>query len=61
MDIEMAIKEHYGELLDFLGDLFSFIFEGLESRYGKELKAVCEQFEFEPFRNKNPVVKLTFE
>lgn len=61
LDIEMAIKEHYGELLDFLGELLSFIFEGLEQRYGKELKAINEQFEFEPFRNKTPVLKLTFE
>lgn len=57
----MAIKEHYMELLEFLGDLFSFIFTGLETRYAKELKAINEQFEFEPFKNKNPVVKLTFE
>lgn len=61
LDIEMAIKEHYMELLEFLGDLFSFIFTGLETRYAKELKAINEQFEFEPFKNKNPVVKLTFE
>jgi aspartyl/asparaginyl-tRNA synthetase len=61
LNIEMAIKEHYMELLELLEDLFSYIFEGLETRYAKELIAVNEQFEFEPFKNTNHVVKLTFE
>ena len=30
LDIEMAIKEHYFEILDFFGELFPFIFKGLE-------------------------------
>lgn len=60
LDVEMAIKEHYYELLDFLGDMFVHIFEGLETRFGKELKAINEQFEFEPFRCKKPALKLTY-
>lgn len=57
----MAIKEHYFEILDFFGELFPFIFNGLETRYARELKAINEQFEFEPFKCKYPVVKITFE
>eukprot|EP01017_Pseudomicrothorax_dubius_P039689 TRINITY_DN6117_c0_g1_i2.p1 TRINITY_DN6117_c0_g1~~TRINITY_DN6117_c0_g1_i2.p1 ORF type:complete len:586 (-),score=242.56 TRINITY_DN6117_c0_g1_i2:368-2125(-) len=61
LDIEMAIKEHYFEILDLLGDLFAYIFEGLETRYAAELKAISAQYPFEPFKCKRPVVKLTFE
>jgi len=37
------------------------MFEQLSKRYERELKAINEQFEFEPFKCKYPVVKLTFE
>jgi aspartyl/asparaginyl-tRNA synthetase len=37
LDLEMEIKESYTELMDILGDLFVYIFEGLEKRYNKEL------------------------
>lgn len=60
MDIEMSIKEHYYELLDFFSELFPYIFNNIEKRYGKELAAINEQFEFPPFKCKIPVVKLTF-
>lgn len=40
LDMEMAFNEHYYEVLDVFSDLFSFIFEGLESRYKDELQAV---------------------
>lgn len=33
LDIEMTIKEHYFELLDFMGDLFVHIFKGLDSKF----------------------------
>ena len=42
----MAIKEHYMEILEFFGELLPFIFEGLATRYARELKAINEQFEF---------------
>lgn len=42
----MAIKEHYFEVLDLFGELFPFIFKGLQERYARELKAINEQFEF---------------
>lgn len=61
LDLEMAIKEHYFEVLDFFGELFPFIFNGLEERFSRELKAINEQFEFEPFKCKYPIVRITFE
>ena len=34
LDFEMAIHEHYFELLDVIEALFIYIFENLNSRYG---------------------------
>jgi len=61
LDIEMTMKENYHELLDFFGEMFGYIFKGLETTYAKELATINEQFPFEPFKFKYPVVKLTFE
>ena len=61
LDIEMVINEHYYELMDFMADLFVYIFEGVEKRYSGELKAIDNQYPFEPFVCKKPVLKLTFE
>jgi aspartyl-tRNA synthetase len=61
LDIEMVINEHYFELMDFMGELFIYIFEGIEKRYAAELKAIDHQYPFEPFVCKKPVLKLTFE
>lgn len=60
LDLEMSIKEHYFEVLEFYGELIPFMFEQLETRFAKELKAINEQYEFTPFKCKTPVVKLTF-
>lgn len=40
LDLEMEIKEHYFELLDLMSDLFVHIFNGLETRFAKELDAI---------------------
>ena len=37
LDMEMSIKENYHEIMDILGDMFNYIFVGLEKRYAKEL------------------------
>lgn len=61
LDLEMAIKEHYFELLDILGSLFNFIFEGLTTRWARELSVINDQYPFEPFKFISPPLKLTFE
>lgn len=61
LDIEMEFKEHYFEILDLLADMFVFIFNGLENRFGKELQSVKDQYHFEPFKCKYPVVRLNFK
>ena len=61
LDIEMVFNEHYFEILDLLADLLSSIFQGLETRFAKELGIVSEQYHFEPFKCKLPVVRLNFK
>ena len=34
LDFEMAINEHYDEVLDVIDKLFVYIFEGLRSKFG---------------------------
>ena len=59
LDMEMEFEHHYFEILDLLSDMFIHIFEGLETRYAKELKVVGEQYHFEPFKCKN--IRLNFK
>jgi len=40
MDLEMAIKEHYFEVLDVIGKMFKSIFQGLETEYKDLLEAI---------------------
>ena len=42
MDIEMAIKEHYFEVLKVIGDMFYHIFKGLEKEHADLLKVIGE-------------------
>ena len=60
LDMEMCIKVHYFEVLDMLGNLLVHIFQGLETRYAKELDVIKAQYPFEPFKCKTPIVKLHF-
>jgi aspartyl-tRNA synthetase len=48
LDLEMAIGEHYDEVLSVSHSMFKYIFEGLEERYSKELAAIREQYFSEP-------------
>ena len=61
LDIEMAIKESYYEIFDLIGELFAYIFEGLETKFSRELEAINAQYPFDPFKYRRPVVKLTFQ
>lgn len=54
LDVEIAIKYHYHEVLDSIGDLFTQIFKGLEERYSSEIETVRKQYPFEPFQFLEP-------
>ena len=60
LDFEMAIQEHYFEVLDVLDALFLHIFDGLTQRHAAELAAVNGQHPFEPLQYLRPTLRLTF-
>jgi len=60
LDLEMAFKFHYHEVLDTIGDMFTAIFRGLRDHYQTEIKTVCGQFPHEPFRFLDPPLRLEF-
>ncbi|KAL7467328.1 hypothetical protein ACHAXS_009122 [Conticribra weissflogii] len=60
LDMEMAIMEHYDEVLDVLGDLFVYIFDGLKARCGPELERVKEQHGFEDLQYLRKTLKIDY-
>merc|ERR1719272_2582117 len=44
-----------------LGDLMAHLFEGIETRYKKELDVIRAQYPFEDFKCKTPIVKYHFK
>ncbi|KAL7520680.1 hypothetical protein ACHAWX_005802 [Stephanocyclus meneghinianus] len=48
LDLEMAINEHYMETLEVVHNMFKHIFEGLETRWARELEVIRTQYESEP-------------
>jgi aspartyl-tRNA synthetase len=47
LDIEMGINDHYMECLEVVHNVFRHIFNGLETRWAKELKVIREQYDSE--------------
>ncbi|KAI8053423.1 hypothetical protein BDF22DRAFT_620127 [Syncephalis plumigaleata] len=60
LDLEMAFQEHYHEVLDLLGELFVFIFDGLNQRYAREIAVVNRQHPFEPLKYLPKTLCLTY-
>jgi len=60
LDIEMAFNEHYFEVLDVIGEIFNYIFEGIHSKFGFELNVVANQYPFEKLKFSKNVLKLDF-
>ena len=61
LDAEMEIKHHYMEVMEMIGDLFNYMFKGLETRWADELAVINEQYPFEPFQFPEKTVMITFE
>lgn len=59
-DLEMAINEHYDEVLTVFSDLFISIFDGLNERCKDELERVREQHPFEDLKYLRPTLKITY-
>jgi aspartyl-tRNA synthetase len=60
LDLEMTFKQHYHEVLDVLGSMFTFIFKGIETRFPKELAVISQQYPFEPFKFLEKPLRLEF-
>jgi len=60
LDMEMAINEHYYEVLDVFSDLFVYIFKGIQERFKDEIEAVRAQYPFEDFKFCDPALRLTY-
>jgi aspartyl/asparaginyl-tRNA synthetase len=60
LDLEMAIDEHYDEVMDVFSDLFISIFDGLNERCQAELERVREQHPFEDLKYLRPTLKITY-
>lgn len=60
LDLEMAIHEHYYEVLELFSDLFIYIFDNLATRFAAELQAVNKQHPFEPLQFCRPSLRLSF-
>jgi len=60
LDLEMSINEHYYEALDLFSDLFISIFEGLNTRFKRELEAVRAQHPFEDLLFHRPSLRITY-
>merc|ERR1711890_227652 len=48
LDLEMAFKFHYHEVVDTIGNLFTSIFRGLRDNFQEEIKVVAQQYPHEP-------------
>jgi nondiscriminating aspartyl-tRNA synthetase len=48
LDLEMAIDDHYEETLEVIHKMFKHIFNGLETRFAKEMAVIREQYASEP-------------
>jgi len=59
-DLEMAIHEHYDEILHVFNDLFISIFDGLNERCKNEIERVREQHPFEDLKYLKPTLKITY-
>lgn len=60
LDLEMAFKYHYHEVLDTIGNTFTEIFKGLRDNYAREIAAVGQQYNVESFKFLEPPLKLEF-
>lgn len=60
LDMEMVINEHYYEVLDVFSELFTYIFDGLNSRFKKEIEVVRAQHPFADLQYSKPALRITY-
>ncbi|KAJ8664741.1 hypothetical protein QAD02_006403 [Eretmocerus hayati] len=60
LDLEMAFKYHYHEVMNTIGQMFTELFRGLQESYKTEVQIVGQQYNVEPFKFLDPPLKLEF-
>lgn len=60
LDLEMAIEKDYHEALDMIDETFKFVFEGIYTRFRREIDAVKTQFPHEDLVWLSETPRLTF-
>ncbi|KAF7791906.1 hypothetical protein EIP86_002931 [Pleurotus ostreatoroseus] len=50
LDLEMAIEEHYHEVMELLDSLFIHMFRGLREKYKNEIEVIGKQFPADEFK-----------
>ncbi|VDL55497.1 unnamed protein product [Hymenolepis diminuta] len=60
LDLEVAFKTHYHEVVDLIAEMFVSIFKGLQTKYASEIETICKQYKAEPFQFLEPTLKLEF-
>ncbi|WVR06240.1 aspartate-tRNA(Asn) ligase [Kwoniella sp. DSM 27419] len=61
LDIEMAIEEHYHEVLDVLDNMLLAIFRGLKEKYAHEIEVVRKQHPCDEFLFLDETLRLPFK
>ena len=61
LDLEMAIEEHYHEVMETLDSLFLSIFRGLKEKFGHEIDTIKKQFPCEDFLYLEKTLTLEFK
>ena len=54
LDMEMAFRYHYHEVIDTIGSMFISIFKGLQQNFQTELATIRRQYPAEPFKFVEP-------
>lgn len=60
LDLEMAIEEHYHEVVDVLDSMLVAIFKGLKEKYANEIEVVRKQFPCDEFTFLDKTLRLRF-
>ncbi|KAJ2784641.1 aspartate--tRNA ligase dps1 [Coemansia javaensis] len=61
LDLECAFREHYHEVMYMIGEMFVYIFRGLEERWAHELAAVRRQYPSEPLKFDDKPLRLEYK
>ena len=60
LDLEMAFKYHYHEVMYTIGDMFTELFRGLQESYKTEIDIINQQYKVESFKFLDPPLILQF-